>query len=334
MAIENTDLLVAYRPGESRHYKVSVGNLLPTKIPNLQEVTDVGNVTTSNITANNFTGANVIANNSILGLTNVLAGQDASQISLNGITGEIGGGDQVFIDCGIYEGVDSIPNPNPGDPDPPDPNTLTLTVEGPTTITRGSTATYYLSLNDFPGVDTEEGIFTAEIDDDALTDRFIYIEGIWQEYLDTGKARINLRAGLSGIYKVNFIYTQNNLVPNIAYQQIDITAKAAEIPSTSILGVAIDALDEADVSDRIYLTAEVQGVNVNEDAGRFVWKPISAPNPDFIENFDNYVYSSSQYGKMLSCATGTKGVYIFECEYLEPDVTGSPATGQHTITIV
>jgi hypothetical protein len=32
MAIENTDLLVAYRPAEQKHYKVSFANMLPNGI--------------------------------------------------------------------------------------------------------------------------------------------------------------------------------------------------------------------------------------------------------------------------------------------------------------
>ena len=43
MAIENTDLLVAYRPGESQHYKLSIANL-PQSGANLPAGTTAGEV--------------------------------------------------------------------------------------------------------------------------------------------------------------------------------------------------------------------------------------------------------------------------------------------------
>ena len=53
MAIENTDLLVAYRPGEQKHYKISIADF-PTgggggDVSDLQAVTDAGNTTTNDI---------------------------------------------------------------------------------------------------------------------------------------------------------------------------------------------------------------------------------------------------------------------------------------------
>ena len=65
--------------------------------PGLQAVTDVGATTDKGIIALSFqAGSNVQAN------TEVTAGSGANQIQLNGTSGQIGGGADVYIDCGEY----------------------------------------------------------------------------------------------------------------------------------------------------------------------------------------------------------------------------------------
>ena len=88
MAIQNDDLIVLQQISSGTLHKATVENLLSgavTATPSLQEVTDVGNSTTTDITA-----------------SSLIAGTGDTELKLDGATGEIGGGADAFIDGGTY----------------------------------------------------------------------------------------------------------------------------------------------------------------------------------------------------------------------------------------
>jgi hypothetical protein len=88
MAIQNDDLVVLQQTSSGTLRKATVAALLSgaiTDVPSLQEVTNVGNSTTTDITAGSL-----------------IAGTGDTEIKLDGATGEVGGGADAFIDGGIY----------------------------------------------------------------------------------------------------------------------------------------------------------------------------------------------------------------------------------------
>jgi hypothetical protein len=104
MAIENNDLVVLQQNSSGSLRKATVAALLNNATtPNLQAVTTAGNTTNDSITASAFTSTTDInADGDIKAEGDLTAGSGDSQVLLNGTTGEIGGGADVFIDCGIY----------------------------------------------------------------------------------------------------------------------------------------------------------------------------------------------------------------------------------------
>ena len=98
MAIENNDLVVLQQNSSGSLRKATVAALLNNATtPSLQSVTTVGNTTNESITASAFTSTTDINADG-----DITAGSGDSQVLLNGTTGEIGGGVDVFIDCGVY----------------------------------------------------------------------------------------------------------------------------------------------------------------------------------------------------------------------------------------
>lgn len=139
MAIENNDLFVLQKGGGGELRKATVAALIASlpksDVPTLDEVTTAGNNSETaitigpagsptielseggNITAessvtadvllgntNITSGGSILASDSIQAINKVHVGADAQpvQITLDGTTGEIGGGTSVYIDGGEY----------------------------------------------------------------------------------------------------------------------------------------------------------------------------------------------------------------------------------------
>ena len=139
MAIENEDLLVLQKGGGGDLRKASVAALLAQvaipDTPTLDEVTTAGNNSETGITigpdgtptielneggnivadgsvtadflignTNITSGGSIVASDSIQAINKIHAGAGDSpvQITLDGTTGEIGGGEDAFIDGGTY----------------------------------------------------------------------------------------------------------------------------------------------------------------------------------------------------------------------------------------